>query len=322
MALTFPELQRNDWLTGRLAARGETFVRAEQVRNSPAGAVFAVETDQGRCYLKTCSGPSVHEPALSAALAAWFPRDVPAVLAVDPAQGWLLLDDAGPTLREHIRAGDDGARSVEMVRRFAALQRGAAARVDDLLALGVPDRRLPRLPELFTALLEDRAALHIGREDGVSEEDYARLQACGPVLRELCDRLAALGLPDTIQHDDFHSGNVAVRGDDYRLFDWGESFVGPPFGSLLIALRDAKWVLGYDDALLDAMHAAYLGVWGDLAPIERLDEAVAISFRLEALGRALSWWSVLNYADDAYRAENWDAVPYWLLTFLNDTPLE
>jgi aminoglycoside/choline kinase family phosphotransferase len=322
MAITPAELQRNDWLAGHLAARGETFVRAEQVRDNPAGAVFAIDTDRGRCYLKTCAGPSAHEPALSAALAAWFPQDVPAVLAVDPAQGWLLLDDAGPTLRERIRAGDDRARSVEMVRRFAALQRNAAARVDDLLALGVPDRRLSRLPELFESLLEDRAALHIGREEGVSEHDFARLQAFGPTLRALCDRLAALGLPDTIQHDDFHSGNVAVRDDDYRLFDWGESFVGPPLGSLLIALRDAKWILEHDDALLDAMREAYLAAWSDFAPVERLDEAAAISFRLAALGRALSWWSVLQYADDAYRAENWDAVPYWLLTFLNDTPMD
>ena len=148
------------------------------------------------------------------------------------------------------------------------------------------------------------------------------MQAFGPTLRALCDRLAALGLPDTIQHDDFHSGNVAVRGNDYRLFDWGESFVGPPLGSLLIALRDAKWVLEHDGTLLDAMREAYLAAWSDLAPVERLDEAVAISFRLAALGRALSWWSVLQYADDAYRAENWDAVPYWVLTFLNDTPME
>ena len=99
-------------------------------------------------------------------------------------------------------------------------------------------------------------------------------------------------------------------------------YEGSPFGSLLIALRDAKWILGHDDAVLDAMREAYLGAWGDLAPVERLGEAAAISFRLAALGRALSWWSVLNYADDAYRDENWDAVAYWLLTFLNNTPLE
>lgn len=38
----------------------------------------------------------------------------------------------------------------------------------------------------------------------------------------------------------------------------------------------------------------------------------------------VAWLSaqLAAHADDAYRAENADAVPYWLLTFLNDTPLE
>lgn len=315
------ETERHHWLNTQLATLGATLISIESVRSGPGGDVLAVATDHGRCYLKACTGPSAHEPALAAALASWFPHDVPAVLAVNPSQGWLLLDDAGPTLREQVRADGDLARSVEMVRRFAVLQRASAEHSRDLMALHVPDRRLPCLPGLLNALLDDRAALLVGRADGLSEADYTRLRAVGPELRALCDPLSAIGLPDTIQHDDFHSGNVAVRGDAYRVFDWGESFIGPPFTTLLVALRDAKWILGYDNEVIEAMITAYLSVWADLAPMDQLREALRISFRLAALGRALSWWTVLAHADDAYRAENADAVPYWLLTFLNDTPL-
>ena len=62
-------------------------------------------------------------------------------------------------------------------------------------------------------------------------------------------------------------------------------------------------------------------LWTDYAPLTRLNEVVAITHQLAALGRALSWWQVIQHADDAYRAEYADAVPYWLLTFLHNTPL-
>ncbi len=210
-----------------------------------------------------------------------------------------------------------------MVRRFALLQQGAVRYVEPLLALGVPDRRLDQLPDLYLALLADLPALRVGHPDGVSGQELARLRAFAPEVRALCARLAAFNLPATLQHDDFHSGNVAFADGQYRFLDWGEGFVAHPFYSLLIALRDAKFILEHDEATLNAMRDVYLACWTDYEPMERLCEALALTHRLAALCRAITWWQVLapiSSGDD--RAENADAVPYWLLTFLNNTPME
>jgi hypothetical protein len=189
----------------------------------------------------------------------------------------------------------------------------------ELLDLGVPDRRLSRLPALYDDLIADIPALLVGQTNGISEKDLDRLRKYTLALRDLCAQLSEYSIPDTIQHDDFHTGNV---GDNFQIFDWGESFIAHPFYSLLIALRDAKFTLKYGPQVLDRMRDVYLEIWTDYAPMTRLYEVLEITQQLAALGRALSWRKVIQYTNEKKCAEYADAVPYWLLTFLNNTPLE
>ena len=309
--------ERNRWIADRL---GAPITRLEQVRSGPAGYTLAVETDAGRWYFKACAAPSAHEPALTAALDTWLPGYGPAALAADRDRGWLLMADAGPPVRELIRADGDRARSETMLRRYAALQQGTIPYVARMLALGVPDRRWAALPALYVDLLADTPALMIGEPGDVSEDDLARLRAFD--LRALGERLASYGLPDTLHHDDFHTGNVCVRDGQVRIVDWGESFIAHPFYALMIAQRDAAYILHYDGPALARMRDAYLSCWVDYGPLERLRAALDAALQLAALVRALTWWQIARQAEPQYREEIADAVPYWLLTFLNNTPLE
>ncbi len=306
------------WITAQLDSLGERVRHIEPVRTGQASAVFAVLTNVRRCYFKICGTPFTHEPQLMAGLDSWMPGSVPRVLAMDTERLWLLMADAGPTLRTRIQADGDTTRSDEMLRRFAALQQQMIPHQEQLLRLGVPDRRLARLPALYDDLIADTPSLLVGQAEGVSATDLERLRAFAPTVRQLCTQLADYNLPETIQHDDFHTGNV---GEHYHFFDWGECCVAHPFYSLLIALRDAKFTLGYDPPTLDRLRDVYLQCWTDYAPLAQLHEVLVITHQLASLGRALSWRQVIQHEDDAYRAENADAVPYWLLTFLHNTPL-
>jgi hypothetical protein len=306
------------WITAQLSSLGERVMNIELVRSGEASAVFSVRTDAHRYYFKTCGALFAHEPQLAAALDSWVPGSVPRVLATDTARHWLLMADAGPLLRTRIQADGDTTLSDEMLRRFAALQQRMIPHQEELLRLGVPDRRPDRLPALYDDLIADTPALLVGQEEGVSPADLERLRAFAPTVRQLCAQLADYNLPETIQHDDFHTANVSER---FRFFDWGECYIAHPLYSLLIALRDAKFTLGYDPPTLDRLRDVYLQCWTDYAPLTRLHEMLAITHQLAALGRALSWWQLTQHADDAYRAECADAVPYWLLTFLHNTPL-
>jgi aminoglycoside phosphotransferase (APT) family kinase protein len=63
---------------------------------------------------------------------------------------------------------------------------------------------------------------------------------------ELCDALAAHGLPETIQHDDLHDGQVYVRDGRYLLLDWGDACISHPFFTLSVTLEGViAW--GVDD---------------------------------------------------------------------------
>ncbi len=62
----------------------------------------------------------------------------------------------------------------------------------------------------------------------------------------MCEELAGYGLPETIQHDDFHDGQVFVRDGRYLLLDWGDACVSHPFFTLAVTLvGDLSW--GLDD---------------------------------------------------------------------------
>jgi hypothetical protein len=315
-------MEPTEWIAEQVSHVGEQVLHTEQIRSGPAGYVLAVQTDTRRCYFKACAAIAAFEPRLVAALEEWLPGSVPHVIAVHDEQNWFLMADAGPTVRELIRADGDRSRSESMLRRFAAIQQGAIPYTEQILALGVPDRRLDRLPDLYARLIADADALMIGHPDGLSETDAARLAGFEGTLRALCEELAAYNLPQTLQHDDFHSANAGISDEHMSFFDWGEVFIAHPFYSLLIALRDAKYTLNYDEPTLARLRDIYLAHWVDYEPMERLRQALAITHRLAALGRALTWWEVLTHADDSYRVENADAVPYWLLTCLNDTPLD
>src|SRR5262249_22583296 len=119
---------------------------------------------------------------------------------------------------------------------YADLQLAVAPHVEELLAAGVPDERLAVLPAHLTALLDDRDACLVGLENGLTEDDHQRIEALLPDFADRCARLAALDIPEAIQHDDLHDGNVFVRDGKYLVFDWGDSCVSHPFHSLVVMM--------------------------------------------------------------------------------------
>lgn len=56
--------------------------------------------------------------------------------------------------------------------RYAELQMDMAMSVPELLALGVPDRRLSVLPSLYESLLTDVAVLRIDQPLGLTSAQY------------------------------------------------------------------------------------------------------------------------------------------------------
>jgi hypothetical protein len=71
---------------------------------------------------------------------------IPAVLAAGPVRGWLLLADAGMSLREHLEGRFDPAAWAAMLPRFGQLQRAVEPFTGELLTAGHPGRAPRPMP--------------------------------------------------------------------------------------------------------------------------------------------------------------------------------
>ncbi len=308
------------WILAQLDALGTPASGPiEQPHVRSWSTVLRVPTADGAVYFKATAPVLIHEPAVTVALAGWRPDLMPRVLATDPAQGWMLLADAGSTLRSQMTGVADLHHWYTLLPQYSELQIEMIPHAAELLALGALDRRLAGLPAQIEALLEDADMLCIGKPDGLTPEQLQRLHNLMPRYAELCAELAAFDLPETLHHEDFHDANIFASDGRYVFFDWGESGVAHPFFSMLVTLRGIAYRLDLaDDAPeLDRLRDAYLEPWTAYAPHDELVRACRLATRVAMPARALTWHRVLCVLNADARREDADAVPGWLMEFLD-----
>jgi hypothetical protein len=222
------------WIEARLDDLGISRIGdIEQPHVFAWSTVMRVPTDRGDVWFKATTAELRHEAAIVDILSVREPDLVPPLLAHDRGNGWMLMPDAGETLRKVIERERSLDRWLDVLPRYARLQLAHADRVDDLLAAGVPDLRLATLPERYDRLI-----------GGLDVEQ--RFREATPYVAELCERLASYGIAETIQHDDLHDAQVFVREGRHLVMDWGDACVTHPFLTLSVTLEGViAW--GVDD---------------------------------------------------------------------------
>jgi Phosphotransferase enzyme family len=288
------------WIGAQLGPLGrEAAGPVEQVKLRPWSAVLRAPTSAGDVYFKANLPALANEPALTRLLARIDPDHVLPVLAEEPAEGWMLQADGGPTMRSRLDGSDDVRRWEEMLGRYAELQMRASQHVAELLAAGAPDRRLDALPGLYEQLVET----------GPDE-----LRGLGARIAAVCAELEAFGLPASVDHGDSHSANVLAPGDGYVFFDWHEAAVTHPFFSMVVVMRSVAHSHGIEPGSPAAarLRAAYLAPWAAFGGQASLQPALDLALRVGPLTRALAWTRVLRGLPPPERAEWADHVPGWL----------
>lgn len=275
------------WIGARLAAMGAHLAGPiEQVHDRPWSTVMRVPTDRGNLFFKASAPALRHEAAIVAFLARRLPEVVPAPLAVNLEQGWMLMADAGIRLRELVEAEHDVSRWLDVLPPYARLQVDLAADAAELLALGTPDMRLAVLPARYEALLDELDAL-----DAHHPHEVRRLREAVPRVAAMCEELAGYGIGETIQHDDLNDAAVYARDGRYLILDWGDVCVSHPFFSMSVTLEGViAW--GADDVegsvdttpYRDAYLAPFAGGLAD----EELRDAFGLAVRLGWACRAVN----------------------------------
>ncbi|HEX6061540.1 MAG TPA: phosphotransferase, partial [Candidatus Limnocylindria bacterium] len=232
----------------------------ELVHSRPWSTVFRAPAGDSALFLKICAATQVHEPGVIELVARESPELVPGFVARHPREPWVILRDGGIRLREKVPGVAQLAVWRTLLPRYAELQRSLLGRETELLATGLTDRRLDRIPRLLERVIDD------GR--WTPEVSRARLRALLPVIERLCAELADIGIGPSLDHDDLHDHNVLIRDGRASIIDWGDASLTHPFLTLAVTERFAALAANVpnDAREIRAVRAAYLEPWAGLAP--------------------------------------------------------
>jgi hypothetical protein len=304
--------QAKQWIDHELHQHGvQRLGTIAQPHIRPWSTVLQIPSNAGVFYFKAVIPDLACEAELTQALFRWYPDRVPQILAVDKQRGWLLMEDGGLRLREIVETMDDIHHWESLLPDYAKLQQECIHHVDELLEMGVYDRRLAVLPEKFRELLHNGEAIGLHHPDGLTPDECRQLQNCGDIVAHLCEELAACGIPETLHHGDLHDGNVFVLNGHYRLFDWGDSSISHPFFSVHSAYEGLKKRFNLDNhsLWLNRLKLSYLQVWSDYASEQQLESAFDLTQRLSPIPAALRWLPVISSMDTAARDKYAGAIP-------------
>jgi hypothetical protein len=174
------------------------------------------------------------------------------------------------------------------------MQRAATRHVPEILGFGTPDHRATPLVAVFADAVASEPTLSGDRSDRITEDERRALIELRPRLNDALGVLAALGIEDTLQHDDLHHGNVLVRDGRAVIFDWGDACVSHPFLTLAVTLRFAASATkrAAEDAEIVALRDAYLEPWSERASTRELRDAAELGRRIGEVSRTLTFHAV------------------------------
>jgi hypothetical protein len=311
----------HEWIHAKTARHGIHITGSiEQPHIYPWSTVLRVPTGEGMMFFKATAPETVYESALTEMLAGWYPDCMPELVAVDTARGWMLMLDGGEQLRLSIRPTQDLRHWNPVISLYAEVQIRLAEHISDILTLGIPDYRLAALPALYTQLLADEESLMIDQPKGLTSIEMRNLQGLTPRFEQICSGLAVFGIPESLNHGDFHDGNVLLRNGRITFFDWGDASVTHPFVSLRTFFVSIEIALKLDDysftpemaALLDR----YLEPWQKFASKDALLAAYRLSKPVASIVKAFAWHQTISRLDGSLREEYAWIVPEVLKEFL------
>jgi hypothetical protein len=272
-------------------------------------------------FFKATAHETLYEAALTQSLARWFPDCMPEFVAVDAGRGWMLMRDGGERLRASIRPAKKIAPWKPVIAQYAKLQIALAEHVTELLSLRLPDHRLSVLPALFTQLLADEESLMIDQDKGLASAEWQQVKEKTSRFGQICAELAAYGIPESLNHGDFHDGNVLMKDGRITFFDWGDADVTHPFVSLRTFFVSIELSLDLEEYSLTPEMAELLDTY--LEPFQRfaskddLRSAYRLSQPVASIVKALSWHQGITRMEGSLREKYAWIVPELMREFLH-----
>jgi hypothetical protein len=298
------------WIERELDNHGYPYTAVEQYKHWGLSALLRAETNRGLIFFKIANNFPLfaHEPKIMEKLSQLFPKFVPAPLAVNYPERWMLMPDFGKPVRE---SAPNKELLLRLARDYAKLQQETSSpdmhRI--LEEAGCFNRRLNILEQQIEPMFLDEMSY-----SALEAEEMSAWKACRPKLIALCQALAQYNIPHTLVHGDFHAGNVAFRGDDLLIFDWTDACIAHPFFDLPVYLDFD----GGDNQ--DEIRQAYLAEWLSYEPMERLEQAYRLAELGAALHQVISYQGIYNGIEREQQDDWAGAVVYFIRKLIKALP--
>ena len=264
-----------DWVNTNIQPLGMEVKSFKQLNGCETFSLIRFATTRQPVWFKAVGEPNLHEFSISHALAKFFPRHVPNIIATKyDWHGWLMSDGGGATLDE---IPDPNAWQTA-IATLADLQIDSIGTTNDLLEAGCIDFRLATLVELVDPFLDTMAEL-MNQQTKVPPPVLSRqeLSHLSETIKDALQCLSALQISDTLGHSDFNPGNIIVGPEGCTFIDWAEAHVSHPFLTFEYFLshlrKDYPALVPFEDEL----RAVYARRWLVSSSAEHLAEAFLFS---------------------------------------------
>ena len=169
-------------------------------------------------------------------------------------------------------------------------------------------------------MLADTESLLLDKPNGLTSEEFQRVQELTPRFTQICDELAAFGIPETLNQGDFHDGNVLLKNGRITLFDWGDGCVTHLFVSLRTFFVSIENSLKLEDyaftpEMAELLHL-YLDPWQRFTSKENLLAAYPLSRCVASIVRALAWHQTVSNIEGPLKNDYEHSVPELFKEFL------
>jgi len=229
------------WGLGYLLSHGYTIkdTHPENVQIRPWSYVIRYDTSEGFVYLKQTPKLIALEATITKILHDQFHAPVPEIIASNLELDCFLMKNAGTPLRSLLKKQFDEKLLCKAVDAFTAMQISVSTNADTFINIGVPDYRLDKLPNLYKELISKKDVLIM---DGLTENEIDKLHSLIQTVFDLCKKLSAYDIQETLVQPDFHDNNTLIddASQEITIIDLGEIVISHPFFSLINFLQQIK----------------------------------------------------------------------------------
>lgn len=255
------------WAIQYLTANNKVrIISYDEIVQASYSTVYVIETDQDNFYLKITPEMLFLESKLLQYFQRQHCKNTSVVLSENNEFQCFLMSSSGhESLREYFKGKVDMLMLQSGISNYTRIQRQLESENQALISLGLPDWRLNKLPYLYHKLLQNQSLL---LSDGLLENEIECLNQHYNSCETLCDELLGYGIPETINHCDFHENNMLFdkKSGEIDIIDWGESVITHPFLSLngclcnIVHFNDVQ----KNDSRYDTLRSASVDPWINL----------------------------------------------------------